>query len=317
LLLPDADLQLNRVRGMDADVRYRADSVVATPAFPLHSVRFHVTIDDGLLRIDPMNFDLPEGEVAGALSIDARGDIPQSSVILKLNQIDLGEIKSKSEADAPLGGTLVGRVDLHGAGASIHKFASDMDGTVSFVIPSGNIRDAIAELTGINVAAGLGLLITKDQKQSDIRCGVANFVATDGVLDAKTLVIDTSNVLITGRGDVDFGKETLDLQIQGKPKRVRLVRLRTPIVLGGSLAKPTIGVAPVKVLEQAGEATALGILLTPVAAILAFVDPGLAKNADCAALMSDPSLGNTAATTPPTSMAKRQAALKPPAVARP
>jgi uncharacterized protein involved in outer membrane biogenesis len=211
----------------------------------------------------------------------------------------------------------VGRVDLHGAGASIHKFASDMDGTVSLVIPSGNIRDAIAELTGINVAAGLGLLITKDQKQSDIRCGVANFVATDGVLDAKTLVIDTSNVLITGRGDVDFGKETLDLQIQGKPKRVRLVRLRTPIVLGGSLAKPTIGVAPVKVLEQAGEATALGILLTPVAAILAFVDPGLAKNADCAALMSDPSLGNTAATTPPTSMAKRQAALKPPAVARP
>jgi uncharacterized protein involved in outer membrane biogenesis len=180
-----------------------------------------------------------------------------------------------------------------------------MDGTASFVIPSGNIRDAIAELTGINVAAGLGLLITKDQKQSEIRCGVANFVATDGVLDAKTLVIDTSNVLITGHGDVNFGKETLDLQIQGKPKHVRLVRLRTPIVLGGSLSKPTLGVAPVKLLEQAGEATALGILLTPVAAILAFVDPGLAKNANCAALTSDPSLGNTAAAAVPAGAGRR------------
>jgi uncharacterized protein involved in outer membrane biogenesis len=305
LLLPDADLQLNRVRGMDADVRYRADSVVATPAFPLHSVRLHVTIDDGLLRIDPLSFILPQGEVVGAVNIDARGEVPQSSVDLKLSQIDLGEIKNKSESDAPLGGTLAGRVDLHGPGASIHKFASNMDGTASFVIPSGNIRDAIAELTGINVAAGLGLLITKDQKQSEIRCGVANFVATDGVLDAKTLVIDTSNVLITGHGDVNFGKETLDLQIQGKPKHVRLVRLRTPIVLGGSLSKPTLGVAPVKLLEQAGEATALGILLTPVAAILAFVDPGLAKNANCAALTSDPSLGNTAAAAVPAGAGRR------------
>jgi len=293
-LLPDADLQLNRVRGMDADVRYRADSVVATPAFPLHAVRFHITIDDGLLSLDPVSFILPEGEVVGAVSIDARGDVPQSAVDLKLQQIDLSQLKTKGETDGPVGGILVGRIDLHGPGASIHKFASNMDGTVSFVIPSGSIREAIAELTGINVAAGLGLLITKDQKQSNIRCGVANFVAKDGVLGAKTIVIDTTNVLITGGGDVNFGKETLDLQIQGKPKHLRLVRLRTPIMLGGSLAKPTVGVAPAKLLEQAGEATALGVLLTPVAAILAFVDPGLAKDANCAALTSDPSLGSSA-----------------------
>jgi uncharacterized protein involved in outer membrane biogenesis len=37
---------------------------------------------------------------------------------------------------------------------------------------------------------------------------------------------------------------------------------------------------------QAGGAIALGMLLTPVAAMLAFVDPGLAKDADCAALLA-------------------------------
>ena len=37
---------------------------------------------------------------------------------------------------------------------------------------------------------------------------------------------------------------------------------------------------------MAGGALALGVLLTPVAAMLAFVDPGLAKDADCTALLA-------------------------------
>jgi hypothetical protein len=48
---------------------------------------------------------------------------------------------------------------------------------------------------------------------------------------------------------------------------------------------PHVGVEPKKALVQVAAATALGVLLTPVASILAFVDPGLAKNADCAPLL--------------------------------
>ena len=42
---------------------------------------------------------------------------------------------------------------------------------------------------------------------------------------------------------------------------------------------------------QAGEAIALGVLLTTVAAMLAFVDPGLAEDMDCAALLADAQQG--------------------------
>ena len=40
-------------------------------------------------------------------------------------------------------------------------------------------------------------------------------------------------------------------------------------------------------VAQVGVAVALGAVLTPLAAVLPFVDPGLAKNADCAGLMSE------------------------------
>jgi hypothetical protein len=39
--------------------------------------------------------------------------------------------------------------------------------------------------------------------------------------------------------------------------------------------------------KQGAVAAVLGAVATPVAAVLAFVDPGLAKNADCTGLTSE------------------------------
>jgi AsmA family protein len=54
LLLPDADLQVNRVRGMDADVTYRAGAITASK-IPMKEVSLHVVLDNGLLTLDPLS----------------------------------------------------------------------------------------------------------------------------------------------------------------------------------------------------------------------------------------------------------------------
>jgi uncharacterized protein involved in outer membrane biogenesis len=285
LLLPDADLQVNRVRGMDADVTFDAASVTATKA-PLKQVKFHLTLQNGVLRFDPLSFGMDQGQFSGTVVIDASGPVPESTIDMGLQNVNLAEFKSAGSAQAPLDGLLEGRVQLRGAGTSVHKFASDADGIVSLAIPHGDIRSVFAELTGVNVARGLGLLITGDQSRTELRCGVADFQARDGHLDSQTVVLDTTNVLITGSGYIDLRTEKMDLSLKGDPKKLRFVRLRTPISLGGTLSKPSFGVKPEQAVVQAGAATALGTLLTPLAAALAFIDPGLAKNANCATLLA-------------------------------
>jgi len=57
------------------------------------------------------------------------------------------------------------------------------------------------------------------------------------------------------------------------------------ILVRGTLAHPSIAIQARNSVAQRAEAVALGVILTPVAAVLAFVDPGLAKDADCAALI--------------------------------
>jgi uncharacterized protein involved in outer membrane biogenesis len=285
MLLPDADLQLARVRGMDADVHFYAESLVA-PKWPLENLRFHLTLDAGVLDLDPLSFALAQGRFAGTVRIDASASPPDTHIDMKLEHLQLADFKPATAEQAPITGTLFGRVQLHGLGSSVHKLASHADGTLSVVVPNGQVRAAFAELLGIDVARGLGLLLSQDQQRTDLRCGVAEFTAQDGGVAAHTLVFDTTNVLVTGRGHLNLGSERLDLSLEGDPKKPRLVRLRSPITLTGSFVKPRIGIEPQKAVVQAAAATALGVLLTPVAAILAFVDPGLAKNADCSALLA-------------------------------
>jgi AsmA family protein len=290
LLLPDADLQVQRVRGMDADVRFEAAAVTAAK-MPMKKVNFHLTLDDGRIALDPLAFALPQGDFAGTVAIDARGATPQTSIDMKLSNVTLAQFKPKSGKEPPFEGQLLGRIKMRGSGSSVHKTAATADGDVTLVMPKGEMREALAELTGIDVSRGLGLILTKDQRNTEVRCGIASLKAADGDLKVASLLIDTTNVLVTGQGDINLQTEAIDLSLQGKPKKARVLRLRTPILVRGTLLQPKIGVEPGKLAAQTGGAVALGVLLTPVAALLAFVDGGLAKDANCEALIGQAEQG--------------------------
>jgi AsmA family protein len=297
-LFPDADLQVNRVRGMDADVSYQARSVVA-PKLPMKEVRFHLLLADGVLKIDPLSFVLDSGKFTGNVSIDASKDVPESTINMGIDDVDLSQFTSAKLKQPPLQGSMVGRLKIHGVGASVHKLASTAEGSVSIALPTGQMNEPLAELTGIDVFKGLGLVLSDKQPNVAVRCGVIDFQAQHGTLDARSVFIDTTTVLITGRGHVNLADERLDLSLQGDPKKVRFFRLRTPIVLHGTLLHPAIGVKAQDLVAQAGVAAALGTLLTPFAAALAYIDPGLAKNKDCSAVLAEAQADVNDQTPPP------------------
>jgi uncharacterized protein involved in outer membrane biogenesis len=200
--------------------------------------------------------------------------------------VQLDQLKGKApDAKPPLGGVVQARAVFEGVGDSVHDFMADADGRVTAVIPHGQVNAAFAELTGINVAKGIGLLLTNNDERAEIRCGVAQFDIENGTMKAQNVVFDTTNVRITGQGEVRLGPEELDLSIKGQPKKLRFARLRTPVEINGHLRKPAIGIDAGKTAKQGAVAAALGAALTPVAALLAFVDPGLAKDENCAALL--------------------------------
>jgi AsmA family protein len=285
-LLPTYRFQFDRLRSMDAQVELHAAAVKSSQV-PFTGVVLALRLTDGVLALNPLRFTLPQGTIAGTVRIDARDKIAKTELDVHVSNVQLEQMKGKSMPQPPLAGTLQARLQLAGSGNSVHDIFTHGDGKLIAVVPRGEVRQAFAELTGINAARGLGLLLTKDQKQIGVRCGVAAFDIRQGTAAAERIVFDTDTVLIKGSGKVNLDSEALDLEIAGKPKKVRLLRLRTPITLGGSLRDPDVGVDAGDTAKQAGIAGAVGALVSPLTALLAFIDPGLAKDADCGELLAE------------------------------
>lgn len=286
LLLPDAPLDVERVRQMDADLGYTAKAIVSRD-FPLHSIAMHVRLDHGVLRIESMKAALAQGTVAGHVKLDASRGVPVTSVDLKLNDLRLEQLIHPDGNSRPIEGAVDARAILSGAGNSVHKAAANANGTLTLVVPHGQMRKALAELLGINLLNGGIALLMGDRSQTNLRCAVVHFEARDGALQARNILLDTEVERATGQGSVDLKTETLNLKFTGEAKSLRLLRMNAPITVTGSLSHPKVGVEAGKALGQGGLVAALATLVAPLAGILPTIDPGLAKDADCGALLSE------------------------------
>lgn len=284
-LLPDAPLNVERLRVMDGTLTYRAAQVKRNE-LDVRRVNLGARLKDGILNLDPVSFDFNRGELDGTARINATKKIPYSTVDFRLRGYPLESIIPARNGAPTVTGRAIGRAKLEGSGASIHDFAAGSKGTLSLVVPQGQMRAAFAELLGINVTAGLGKLLSGDTGTSEIRCAVADFTVSGGTATARTFVVDTTPVLAKGSGTINLGAETMNLRIDGETKQARLIRLWSPITISGPLTAPKIGIDAGAVAGQVGLGTVLGALINPLVALLPFVDPGLAKDANCGALIS-------------------------------
>ena len=284
-LLSDASFKPATARRSDGVVNFHARRI-EVGRVPLQAVAARITMNHGTLVAMPLSGDIYEGKFTAHVKIDATTDDPKADLDLKIANLQLGEWVRKNTDLPSAEGLLRARVVIAGRGTSLHQIAASANGTVTAVLPQGTLRDSLAELSGIDLR-GLGLALEKSARQTAVRCAVASFLAQDGTLAAQSLVVDTDSVLITGRGNIHLDSEAIDLELRGRPKGLRLFRLRSPLLVRGTLSHPTAGIQARDTVVQAAAAVALGVVLTPLASVLAFVDPGLTKDADCGALLAE------------------------------
>ncbi len=276
-LLPDVPLDVARVRGMDAKVNYKALSVKTRPNWPLRQVNLGIVLDKGRLTLNPVEFDFPNGRLTGMADIDARTDVQTNHIDMRLTGLRIQDFTPTIGGAEPVEGRLDARIRASGTGNTVHDAAASANGDLALVMPEGTIRQSFAELMGVNATKGLFMLISKDPKETPVRCAIAGFKITDGVMRAQNIVFDTEVVRVSGSGRINLKDESLDLVFEGKPKKFRLVRVDVPIVIGGNLTQPKIGLDAKTAIAQGGIAAAFNT-------VLPFINLDYAGDANCAAL---------------------------------
>ncbi len=109
-IFPDTPLHTERLRTMDAHVKYDADAIQST-GMHMRSGSAELTLQNGLLTLNPLQFDLPNGRIAGSLVIDARNDVPLVQADLRLSGARIDEFIPVAYKGAA-SGALLGRVRL-------------------------------------------------------------------------------------------------------------------------------------------------------------------------------------------------------------
>ena len=286
-LLPDAPLAIATLGKFDARIDYHATKV-RTGKLPFDNLRLGLDLDDRLLNLQPLAFDVAGGRLTATIAINARTPPVQTDYDIRITQVPLGKLLTGFRVeDAGTTASVRGRVQLHGTGDSVRASLASADGRIVLLFPAGTLWVRNSELAELDLQNYLTAMIAKNLKSPRlINCGIAAFTVRKGRAIADPIVFDTQKTVFRGSGGFDFGDESLAMALEGDSKQFSLFSGQSPIGLRGWFAEPRINPISGELLTRIGAGLALGIVATPVAAIAAFIDPGDAKDQNCAAILT-------------------------------
>ncbi len=265
-LLPDTPLDAERLNAMDMDVRLKGDRV-ESQFVPMDALDMRFVVEQGRLRVEPLTFFVADGQIEGAVAIDARQDPPAGAADLAVEQLDLRPFFRNSDFVNEMGGRFVGRIDLEGTGQSLADMLGTANGSIVIGMRDGSISALLVEAAGLDLVEALALL-TQGDVAVGIRCGLVEAAVADGVVRIERGVIDTTDSLLLVQGGVDLGEEAVDILIEAREKDFSLIDAAAPVRVEGPFADPGVAIGGVDPLP--------------------FFEMGEQKDIDCGALLSEP-----------------------------
>jgi AsmA protein len=284
-VLPEIPFKTDRWDSVDADVKLTARALRHPASVPLEDLVTHMKLKDSVLTLDPLAFGYAGGRLDAVVSLDGRSRPINARAQVRARKIQIAKLMPGFKLSKSGIGQINGEFDLAGKGDSVRQMLATSNGKLGLVIANGEISKLMMETAGLHLWEILELKLGGDRPVK-VRCGVADFDVTKGVMQAQALVFDTAVTTILGTGTIDLAQETLDLTLNQKTKNTSPLSLRSPIYVRGSLAKPQVGVNKGQVAVRALGAIALGVV-NPLLALVPLVDPGPGQDSDCRQLVRD------------------------------
>lgn len=271
-------LDVQVLRRLNAEIRYRADNIVAKN-IPLSNVALDASLDKGVLRITPLRVGLGGGDVRVESTLQALGPVLQANVDVSMKQVKLGPLLRN--ADLPqlakdTAGLLNGKGTLRFEGESIAELMAELNGTVELAMSDGHLDLLAVELLGLDAGEAL-IAAVSNAEQVPLLCTYVKAVADSGLITMEHFYINTVDTSITGGGTINLATEQLDLTISPHAKDFSLLAGDTPVALKGSLGDANVEILRASLIAK-GAASVVSAFIAPPLAILPWIELGTGEN---------------------------------------
>lgn len=286
-ILPDAPLRIEAIKAFDAKVNYKVANI-KQPFVPISNIVLGLDLDRSLLKLSPLNFDLAGGHLASDITINARVPAVITEYDIRLSTTPLGKLLARfGVASAGTTGTVRARINMKGTGDTVRESLATSNGRIAIILPKGTFWTQYIQLAEFDLGVFVQkLLQDKLKKPVLVNCGLIGFTVRDGVAAADPILIDTDKNVMTAKGGFSFKDESMSLAFRADAKKFSIFSGQSPVGIGGHFAAPAIQIVTPQLLARGGAGLALAALATPLGAVLAFVDPGDAKSAQCGPVLA-------------------------------
>ncbi|MEX2491610.1 MAG: AsmA family protein [Nitrospirales bacterium] len=241
-LLPHKPIDFTQLRQLDADVEYRAKDVKA-PDLPLNDFALDMTLEDGRMQVDRLDFGVATGTVAMQLEVNAH----ESPVLAKLqtdfDQVNLSGLLARFDVADNSFGHIGGRGLLWMRGQSLADWFGSADGGLFLTMTGGKVDGMLVELAGLDFSESAAVFLSTDTGV-DIECAYTDLQARSGMVTIRPFLLDTTDTKFKGHGTLDLRQEKLDLTVKPYPKDFSILSSRGPLHVNGTFLHPSFSVDP-------------------------------------------------------------------------
>ncbi|HKW55438.1 MAG TPA: AsmA family protein, partial [Stellaceae bacterium] len=294
-VIPAVTVTLPRLPALNIDVSLHGAHVTAREAPALADVVAAFRLKDGVLALDPLTFGVAGGQVTIDASVNPAPPAPELALGLDIRRVDLAELAQRETLPSfakDARGTAGGFLHLRGVGTSLRDFVGRMEGEAGVFADNGAVGPGLQQVVNHDVLDALGL--DGGTRAVPVNCLISRFNLKKGVVTASTLLLDTPATALLGHGTVNFGAETIYVDITPHHKQMTATTVSTPVEVRGTYAGVTIRPGTGSVVERGGAAVEPGVL-PPPAALQPLAAVALGENNGCAAAFAAPAKAEDAA----------------------
>jgi len=284
-LLPTEPFSLEKLRAANADVKFHGAKII-TDKMPVEKMDVHLFVEDGRLKLTPLNFSVAGGTLETQIQMDGRQQRIATHAEIAAKGFHLDKLVPTEKMSAASAGTMGGRAKLDMSGNSISQMLGSANGDMALIMDGGTVSELLLRLTNLDIANSLARLLGGD-KQTPMRCMVANLNAVNGDFQIRAMVLDTPKVNVHGTGHVNFATEAMQLRLVGESKGFSLASLRGPIDIGGTLKHPVVRPEMGNVIARGGLAAALGIVTAGIGTLIPLLEFGKEQDTNCTKLVAE------------------------------
>jgi uncharacterized protein involved in outer membrane biogenesis len=269
---------------MDADVKLTAAHIKRPKALPIEDLKAHLKLKNGELTLDPLNFGFAGGNIDSKIFFNATKNPIAVNTDIQFKKLYLNKLFPTVELTKGSTGFIGGHAKLKSNGNSIAKMAAAANGDMGFSMSGGKVSNLLLEMAGIDGGEIIKFLLRGDRDVA-LRCAVAQFKVTNGVLNTEVFDFDTTDTNIWGEGSIDLSSEDLNLTLHPYPKDKSILAARAPLRVSGTFKHPSFRPDMEVLAAKGGSSILLGALLGPIGALLPLIELGPGKDSDCSELM--------------------------------